>query len=70
MLWHSLEALREFAGPDYESAIVPLDRRKLLSRCNERSARYEVLVQPTAADASSGSVRRRELSAPLFLCGA
>jgi heme-degrading monooxygenase HmoA len=46
LLWESLRALRQFAGPDYELAIVPAERRKFLSHYDERSADYEVLRQP------------------------
>jgi heme-degrading monooxygenase HmoA len=53
MLWDSLEAVREFAGPDYEQAIVPVERRRLLSHFDERSEHYEILMQPGAANACS-----------------
>jgi len=55
MLWESLESLSAFAGPDYEKAIVPVERRKFLSKYEERSAHYEILMQPAAADAPSGA---------------
>jgi hypothetical protein len=32
LLWESLEALRNFAGSNYEVAAVPPERRKVLSR--------------------------------------
>jgi heme-degrading monooxygenase HmoA len=47
LLWESLGALQAFAGPDYERAIVPAERRRFLSHYDERSAHYEVVVQPT-----------------------
>lgn len=46
MLWESLDAIRNFAGPNYELAIVPPERRKVLTRFDERSAHYEVVLQP------------------------
>ncbi len=52
MLWESLESLSGFAGADYEKAIVPVERRKLLSHYDERSAHYEILMQPATTDAS------------------
>jgi heme-degrading monooxygenase HmoA len=55
MLWESLESLRAFAGPDYEKAIVPLQRRKVLSRYEQQSAHYEILMQPIIGYASSAS---------------
>jgi len=42
MLWDSLEAIRAAAGPDYETAIIPEERRKYLSRYDTRSAHYEI----------------------------
>lgn len=55
MLWESLESLRAFAGPDYEKAIVPPERRKFLSRYEEHSAHYEILMQPVIGNPSSAS---------------
>ena len=43
MLWESLDAIRAFAGPDYEKAIVPEERRKYLAHYDEYSAHYEVV---------------------------
>jgi hypothetical protein len=37
-----LEAVRVFAGEDYEAAVVPPQARALLSRFDERSQHYEV----------------------------
>ena len=45
-LFDSLEAVREFAGDDYELAVVPPDARRLLSHFDERSRHYETLVEP------------------------
>ncbi len=44
MLFESLEAVREFAGEDYEVAVVPEKARALLSHFDERSQHYEVRV--------------------------
>jgi heme-degrading monooxygenase HmoA len=41
----SLEAVREFAGEDYEAAVVPPEARELLTRFDERSRHYEVLAK-------------------------
>ena len=46
MWFDSLEAVRAFAGDDYEAAVVPPKARQLLSRFDARSAHYDVLVQP------------------------
>lgn len=45
MMFESLDALREFAGEDYEQAVVPVKARKLLSRFDERSQHYEIIVE-------------------------
>jgi len=37
----SLEAVKGFAGEDYEVAVVPPEARKLLARFDARSAHYE-----------------------------
>lgn len=42
MWFDSLEAVREFAGPEHEMAVVPPVARALLERFDLRSAHYEV----------------------------
>ncbi len=42
MLFDSLEAIREFAGEDYEVAVVPEKARTVLSHFDARSQHYEV----------------------------
>ena len=42
MWFDSLEAVRAFAGEDYETAVVPSKARSLLSRFDGRSQHYEV----------------------------
>jgi antibiotic biosynthesis monooxygenase (ABM) superfamily enzyme len=42
MKFDSLDAVREFAGPDYEAAVVPPQAQALLSRFDRRSQHYEV----------------------------
>ncbi len=43
LLWDSLDALRAAAGhDDYETAIIPEERRKYLSRFDAKAAHYEV----------------------------
>ncbi|HYK50531.1 MAG TPA: antibiotic biosynthesis monooxygenase [Terriglobales bacterium] len=46
LLWESLDGLRELAGPDYEVAVVPPERRKVLSHFDERASHYEVILSP------------------------
>jgi len=44
MRFDSLEAVRAFAGEDYETAVVPPSARRLLSRFDARSAHFELRV--------------------------
>jgi len=44
-LFDSLDAVKEFAGKDYEVAVVPPEARKLLVRFDERSAHYETVFE-------------------------
>jgi heme-degrading monooxygenase HmoA len=46
MWFDSLDAVRAFAGEDYEVAVVPPKARALLARFDARSAHYGVLVEP------------------------
>lgn len=42
MLWESIDAIRSVAGPNYEIAILPENRRELLVRFDERATHYEI----------------------------
>ena len=42
MLWESIDAIRAVAGADYETAVIPEERRKYLARYDAKSAHYEV----------------------------
>ena len=46
MWFDSLDAVRAFAGEDYEVAVVPPKARALLSHFDARSVHYEALVEP------------------------
>lgn len=45
MRFTSLEAVRDFAGADYEVAVVPPEARKVLARFDARSQHYEMKVE-------------------------
>jgi heme-degrading monooxygenase HmoA len=49
MRFASLEAVREFAGEDYERAVVPGNARALLAHFDARSQHYEIRVERGAA---------------------
>jgi heme-degrading monooxygenase HmoA len=42
MLWDSMDAIRAVAGTDYETAVIPQERRKYLARYDAKAAHYEV----------------------------
>jgi len=44
MWFDSREAVKEFAGEDYEKAVVPEKAQKVLSRFDKRSQHYEVRI--------------------------
>lgn len=54
MWFESIHAVRTFAGPAYEEAVVPPAARALLSRFDEKSTHYEVRV-PRADPPGSAS---------------
>lgn len=45
MTFDSLESVREFAGQEYEQAVVPEKARALLSRFDQRSKHYEIKAE-------------------------
>lgn len=42
MWFESIDSIKQFAGEDYETAVVPSKARMLLKRFDERSQHYEV----------------------------
>jgi heme-degrading monooxygenase HmoA len=53
MLWDSIDAIRAVAGPEYETAVVPEERRKHLSRYDGKSAHYEIASMQKPSELSS-----------------
>jgi heme-degrading monooxygenase HmoA len=45
MLFDSLDAVRDFAGADYEACVVPEKARAVLAHFDQRSQHYEMLVE-------------------------
>ncbi|TAL68629.1 MAG: antibiotic biosynthesis monooxygenase [Bacteroidetes bacterium] len=43
MLFDSIEAIKEFAGEDYEKSYVPQKAREVLLRHDETSQHYEII---------------------------
>ncbi len=50
MRFASLDAVREFAGADYEVAVVPAKARAILARFDARSQHYEVRAERGGTD--------------------
>jgi hypothetical protein len=46
MWFDTLDAVRAFAGNEYEVAVVPPEARRLLSRFDDVSAHYQVIETP------------------------
>ena len=47
ILWfESLQAVKDFAGEDFDVAVVPPKARALLLRFDERSSHYQALLEP------------------------
>jgi heme-degrading monooxygenase HmoA len=49
MTFDSLESVQEFAGGDYEQAVVPENARAVLSRFDQRSQHYEIKAERRSA---------------------
>ena len=47
MWFDSMDAVKAFAGEDYETEVVPPKARLLLSRTSGRSTHYEVVEKPS-----------------------
>ncbi len=46
ILWDSTDAIRAFAGPDYEASIVPPERLQYLSRHDAKAQHFQVISMP------------------------
>lgn len=46
MWFESLGSVRDFAGEDHETAVVPPKARELLAHFDERSAHYDTVIEP------------------------
>jgi heme-degrading monooxygenase HmoA len=48
MEFDTLDAVREFAGEDYEACVVPAKARTVLARFDQRSQHYEIEAERVA----------------------
>jgi heme-degrading monooxygenase HmoA len=44
VLWDSIDDIRAIAGEDYETAVLPEERRQYLTRYDAKSAHYEIVA--------------------------
>ena len=54
MRFDSLKDVRDFAGQNYEAAVIPPRARALLARCDERALHYSEVVGPETEAAQMG----------------
>jgi heme-degrading monooxygenase HmoA len=47
-LWESWDAIKAFAGPDYENAVYYPEDRRFLLELDPQVTHYEVLMSPTS----------------------
>ena len=47
--FESIDAIRKFAGDNYETAVIPEPARKLLARFDATAQHYDVRAEPTPA---------------------
>lgn len=50
MVFDTLDAVKEFAGEDYQAAVVPEKARAILSHFDERSQHYEIILKRAGKD--------------------
>ena len=43
IFWESLDAVRSLAGPNYQQAVIPEERRKFLKRFDAEASHYQVV---------------------------
>ena len=55
MFWDTLDDIRAVAGPDYETAVIPEERRRYLSRYDSTAAHYDI-ASTHQPDGASGIV--------------
>src|SRR5437762_1302615 len=55
LLFDSLDSIRAVTGPDYETAVIPEERRKFLSHHDAKSAHYEVAAKHGAPTTTNSS---------------
>jgi len=51
MRFKSIEAVKQFAGDDYEACVVPPKARELLARFDLRSQHYDIRISENQAEA-------------------
>jgi hypothetical protein len=57
ILWESIDDIRAIAGEDYEAAVVPDERKKVLSRWDLKAAHYDITSTVASPLSSPGESR-------------
>lgn len=52
ILWDSIDAIRAVAGPDFENAVIPQERKQYLSHYDQSAAHFEVVSRNAVISAS------------------
>jgi heme-degrading monooxygenase HmoA len=52
ILWDSIDAVRAVAGPDFEKAVIPKERKQCLSHYDQSAAHFEVVSSNDVISAS------------------
>ena len=64
MWFSSLDAIKSFAGDDYETAMVPPAARAVLSRFDVKSQHYEVREERKASSSRIGNRWQKQPNSP------
>ena len=54
LFFDSLDDIKAIAGADYETAVIPAERRQHLSRCDAKASHFEVPASHAVAFAAAG----------------
>ena len=49
LLMDSIDSIRAYAGPDYETSVIPEERRQYLSHHDPKAAHYEIVASHAGA---------------------
>jgi len=59
LLWDSIDAIKAVAGPDFERAVIPEERKKYLAHYDPKAAHYEIAATHNISGIASIGVGSR-----------